>query len=481
MKNKPLKPAAKLSEGWDAYFEAIADLLEGAGLGSANYVYNTLKWRLAKPTGKGLSLSRALRKHVERALAHPPHIPLGLCPSPIVVATSSTAGARLRQNIVKAFPPGEASLCEALPQRKDSFRQRLYDRTRLIFGLIPGLFFATRVHHVLSRAEVDEANHIAGEAFRHAIYCKAARSILNRTRATCLALGKANRPFEQALWAMAKARGISTALIPHHELSLGAGEREAHPFSLCRGEFDVAIPFSNFTAARLQQLKPNLRIMVGGFPNALKRQGVKSALVLQDPSTCRNVLYLTGHGLATNEEMELDRTSILRQALANCSDLRLRVRFHPKMEDEKRKKLFGWLRADQISYPEDTTLSTDLLETALVVHSYSTGVVEAMIAGLPAVWLTPRRWRLNLERDPLHKQGLRILDVSEALQLRELVRRLLGNESEWKRVVEAQWSRLRSLGYDRDYYSIVVSVLRQQAGLKAREAETVLPHRDAPD
>ena len=61
-------------------------------------------------------------------------------------------------------------------------------------------------------------------------------------------------------------------------------------------------------------------------------------------------------------------------------------------------------------------------------------------------------------------QRLGLLEVTSSIELRNIIDKLLGDESERKRVVEEQWSRLRAAGYDRNYFNKVSSALRQLVG-----------------
>ena len=156
--------------------------------------------------------------------------------------------------------------------------------------------------------------------------------------------------------------------------------------------------------------------------------------------------------------------SLFTRRLENSNDLLLRVRPHPRKGQNKGSEpseLFGWLDPTCISDPEQVGLATDIALSDVVITIRSTAAIEAMIAGVPLVWLSPLGYREELERAPLRMQGLGLLEVTSAAELRIIIDKLLSDESERKRVVEEQWSRLRAAGYDRNYFNKVSSALRQ--------------------
>ena len=94
------------------------------------------------------------------------------------------------------------------------------------------------------------------------MYRQTARSILNKVRPKCLVIGNANRPLEFSLWAEAKAKGVATVLLPYTEITL----KPTRFLSLCRGAFDLVLPFSESSAAQMRRLRPNVATVVVGFP-----------------------------------------------------------------------------------------------------------------------------------------------------------------------------------------------------------------------
>ena len=96
----------------------------------------------------------------------------------------------------------------------------------------------------------------------HRMHRQTARSILNKDDRNCLVIGNGNRPLELSLWAEAKARRVATVLVPYTEITL----KPTRFLSLCRGDFDLVLPFSVSSAAQIRRLKPNVATVVVGFP-----------------------------------------------------------------------------------------------------------------------------------------------------------------------------------------------------------------------
>ena len=100
----------------------------------------------------------------------------------------------------------------------------------------------------------------------------------------------------------------------------------------------------------------------------------------------------------------------------------------------------------------------------MVITIRSTAAIDAMMAGIPLVWLSPLAYRKELEHAPLRMQRLGLLEATTSTELRTIINKLLDDESERKRVVEEQWSQLRAAGYDRNYFNKVRLALRQLVG-----------------
>ena len=122
-----------------------------------------------------------------------------------------------------------------------------------------------RVNQALKRTGASplERRRIAEAALTHAVYRHVARAILKRAKPECVVIANGNRPFEFALFAEAKARGLPTVLLPFAELN----PKPARFLSLCRGGFDLALPFSEHSAGELRKLRKDAAIEVVGFPS----------------------------------------------------------------------------------------------------------------------------------------------------------------------------------------------------------------------
>ena len=255
--------AANDAAGLVARFAKLADLLDSAGLGPADYLYAPLKRLLKGPEVPEFRLGKALLRAWQRALRNPPSIPHSLQQAPILAASSYVNSVNLLRRVVAELKPNEAVLCDATDQ---SLVQSLgiIDRLRLLQSLPPALIFTARVRSKLTKAGVGlvECNRIALAAFVHRTYRQTARAMLGKVRPKCLVIGNGNRPLELSLWAEARERGITTVLLPYLEISV-QGPRF---LSLCRGAFDLVLPFSENSAAQLRKLQPDIAAEVVGFP-----------------------------------------------------------------------------------------------------------------------------------------------------------------------------------------------------------------------
>jgi hypothetical protein len=280
-----------------------------------------------------------------------------------------------------------------------------------------------------------------------------ARAILNRVRPRCLVIGNGNRPLEFALWAEAKARGVTTVLLPYSEITL----KPTRFLSLCRGEFDLVLPFSESSAAQIRRLKPSVETTVVGFPVSFN--ATPEAASDAGP---RVALYFAG----TN--FEEGAAALMREAFRGSSSFHLRVRLHPRSSAEGRK-IFNWLDTKGISDPHEVALAEDIGNSAVVLAVRSTAAIEAMIAGVPCIWLSPASAREELRFSTLRAQNLTPLEASTPEELRAILGRLRDIDGERQRIVEHQWGRLREVGYDRDYFSLVATALRRAVGVVRAE------------
>lgn len=441
-------------------FTRMAETLDAAGLGPADYLYLPLKWRLQKPEIKRFSFRRALRKVVREALLNPLPVPRNLRPAPILVATSYSVSAKLFRQVVERLEPAECTFYYLAEARGQPRASSLAARGGAVAALGPALAFATKVRSALEEAGVEavERDRAALAAFTHRMHRQTARSILNRVRPKCLVIGNGNRPLEFALWAEAKARGVATVLLPYTEITL----KPSRFLSLCRGEFDLVLPFSEASVAQIRRLKPTVATVVVGFPvgfDALANETTDDDVEAVEPDARHlNALYFAG----TN--FQAGAAELMREAFRGLSGLRLRVRLHPRSGDEGRE-LFDWLPPEDVSDPHLVTLIDDISNSDVVLAIRSTAAIEAMIAGVPCVWLSPSAAREQLKFSTLRKQNLTPLEASTSGELREIMHSLRDDEGERRRVVKEQWSRLRDAGYDRDYFALVASALRQTIGI----------------
>jgi hypothetical protein len=259
------------------------------------------------------------------------------------------------------------------------------------------------------------------------------------------------------LWAEARAQGIATVLLPYAEINL----KPARFLSLCRGNFDLILPFSDYSANQIRKLKHNVQFEVVGFPAGFASADVDDSVLDKTGARRRNVLYIAGNNFETAA------AKLIREAFGYSTDLRLRVRPHPRSRKNKGptpSELFGWLDQSWISDPDRVKLSEDIAHSDVVITIRSTAAIDAMMAGVPLVWLSPLAYRKELEHAPLRMQRLGLLEATTSIELRTIINKLLDDESERKRVVEEQWSQLRAGGYDRNYFNKVRSALRRLVG-----------------
>jgi hypothetical protein len=439
-----------------AQFARLAEMLDAAGLGPADYLYSSLKWRLQQPGINQYPLTRPLLKLLWHGLTNPPGVPREIRHAAILAASSYVVSAKLLSQVVAGLEAGEGILLDTSDVTPRTRLARLVDALKTLLALPRALMFALRVRATLKRGGAGpvECNRVALAGFVHGIHRPAARAILKKVRPKCLVIGNANRPLEFSLWAEAKAHGIATVLLPYAEINL----KPARFLSLCRGDFDLVLPFSDYSASQMRKLKHTVQVEVVGFPVGFASIDIDESEVDKKGPRRRSVLYIAGNNFETAA------AKLIHEAFGDSTDLRLRVRPHPRKGPNKGcepGELFGWLDPTCISDPEHIELAEDIALSDVVITIRSTAAIDAMIAGAPLVWLSPLAYREELERAPLRMQRLGLLEVTTSIELRTVVNKLLDDESERKRIVEEQWSRLRASGYDRNYFYKVSSALRQ--------------------
>ena len=90
-------------------FTRMAETLDAAGFGPADYLYLPLKWRVQKPDIKRFAFGSALRRAVKEALVNPQPIPRTLQPSPILIASTYGVSAKLFRQVVATLEPAECA------------------------------------------------------------------------------------------------------------------------------------------------------------------------------------------------------------------------------------------------------------------------------------------------------------------------------------------------------------------------------------
>jgi hypothetical protein len=438
----------------------MVETLDAAGFGPADYLYSPLKWRSRKPEIKRFSFRRALWRLGKEAIVNPLPVPRKLPHAPILIASSYVVSANLLRQVVAALEPAERVFYYLGDVPPQPLSTRLAGHLRTVFALGPALVFAMGVRSTLGKAGAAavERDRAALAAFTHRMHRETARSILNKVRPRCMVIGNANRPLEFSLWAEAKARGVATVLLPYAEITL----KPTRFLSLCRGAFDLVLPFSESSAAQMRRLRPNVSTIVVGFPVGFDATptdiGTGDDESIKPGAKCLDALYFTG----TN--FEVDAAELLREAVQGSTGMRLRVRLHPRTGPEGRA-IFDWLGPNDMSDPHHVPLADDIQNSHVVLAIRSTAAIEAMIAGVPCIWLSPAAAREQLKFSTLRAQNLTPLEASTASELRAILVQLRDIEGERQRIASEQWVRLRAAGYDRDYFGAVRSALREAAGL----------------
>jgi hypothetical protein len=463
--SKPVDRAGPIQKcATEERFTRMVEVLDAAELGPADYLYLPLKWRVQKPDVKRFALRSALWRATKETLANRPPVPHSLRQAPILIASTYVVSAKLLRQVAAALESSECVFYYLDDIPPEPLAGRLAGYARLLGALGPALIFSSRVRLTLDRAGAQsvERDRAALAAFVHRMYRQTARRILNRVRPKCLVIGNGNRPLEFALWAEAKARGVTTVLLPYTEITL----KPTRFLSLCRGDFDLVLPFSDSSAAQIRRLKPNVATTVVGFPvgfNAASGDATDDEECAESNAGPLVALYFAG----TN--FEEGAAQLMREAFRASSGFRLRVRLHPRSNADGRK-IFNWLDTKDMSDPHEVGLAEDIGNSAVVLAVRSTAAIEAMIAGLPCIWLSPASAREQLKYSTLRAQNLTPLEASTPEELQAILARLHDIDGERQRIVEHQWGRLRDVGYNRNYFDLVATALRRTAGVVRSEA-----------
>jgi hypothetical protein len=349
------------------------------------------------------------------------------------------------RKVGEVFDPAEAVLCDV----SDGASHRVATRLGTLAALPSASIFAMRVNQALKRtgASLVERRRIAEAALTHAVYRRVAREILKRVKPECVVIANGNRPFEFALFAEARARGLPTVLLPFAELN----PKPARFLSLCRGRFDLALPFSEHSAEELRKLRKDAVIEVVGFPSG----GATDQADAVEGDEGGGILYIGGNNF------EAEAAAMLREALSEAPELKLRVRPHPRNDQAEMRALFDFVAPGRISDPNETSLAADLAAADVVVMVRSTVALDAMFAGKPLVWLSPPEHRAAFDDHPIRRQALALYDASSPAELRAALRKLAGDPEERQHAAAEQWSRLAAAGYRQGYYEAVRAALRR--------------------
>jgi hypothetical protein len=430
-------------------FAAAAETLDAAGLGPADYLYLPLKWRLQHPDIDRTSLFSSVLKAC-RLVLNPPQLPVSLRHAPILAASSYFVSARFLRQVVDSLEPEQAILCDMSGAAARSALCRLGNSLGLLTALGPVLMFALRVNAALRSTRIGpiERRRIAEAAFVHAANRRCARAILESVRPACIVIANGNRPFEFSLFAEAKSRGVATVLLPFAEIN----PKPARFLSLCRGAFDLVLPFSEHSATEIRKLRPDAAIEIVGFPGGSVDIEMEET---RERGTMKSfeVLYICGNNF------EDEASAILRTAFASANDFELRVRLHPRNTQSEIRNLFNWVSQEKFSDPLTTPLAQDIGSADAAIMVRSTVALDAMFAGVPMIWLSPSKHRAQLESHPVRKQKLALLDAGTAEELRAILQKLAEDEGERSRIRVEQWARLRSAGYNQDYFEAVSAAL----------------------
>jgi hypothetical protein len=172
-----------------------------------------------------------------------------------------------------------------------------------------------------------------------------------------------------------------------------------------------------------------------------------------------DVIFVAGN------HFQVEAAEILREVFAVHSSLRLRVRPHPRSDISSVRELFDWLPPNRIGDPQQSDIAHDIATADAMMTVRSTSTIDALILDVPVIWLSPAARRPEVEQSAIRKQNLALLQPATGSELRKILDGLFFEEGERERVIAWQRSRLRALGYDRNYFEAVESALRRLAGV----------------
>ena len=110
-------------------------MLDAAGLGPADYLYSSLKWRLQRPRINQYPLARPLLKLLWQGLTNPPMVPCEVRHAAILAASSYVVSANLLRQVVADLDAGEGILFDASDVTSRTRLARLVDALRYAIGV----------------------------------------------------------------------------------------------------------------------------------------------------------------------------------------------------------------------------------------------------------------------------------------------------------------------------------------------------------
>lgn len=429
-------------------YQNAALIIENANFGPANFLYKPLRNAIRQETSLKRNFFNSFIKTFESFLKTPLTLHEGLKHSKILAAASYVNALALISRLKKNINSENLYLYNDTDfniKRSSRFSSRLN-----LLSIFPTLvLFCFRLRRLLVNANFDapEVNEIIKSFVTHKVYCAFANKILNKIQPECLLICNVNRSFELALWTEAKARGIKTVFLPYNEIEL----HPARFFSLCRGDFDLALVFSKYSSKQMQVLNKNINLKVVGFPTVIN----KSLLINNNKKRAKQVvLYIAG-----SDVEESFNASLLKECFKERYDIALKVRLHPNAMHFKEK--FSWLGSENISNYKTSSLEEDVANASAVVTVNSTVSLDAILAGKPVIWITPPLMKTRLSQHPYRVQKLSNLEASSSQALTIILDHIFNNKRLYESEKKYQFTQICNAGYDRDWFNHVKDALNE--------------------
>jgi hypothetical protein len=221
---------------------------------------------------------------------------------------------------------------------------------------------------------------------------------------------------------------------------------------LCRGDFDLALVFSEYSAEQMQILNKNINLKVVGFPTVVnKALLIKNERPLQ---TKKIVLYIAG-----SDVEETFNSSLLKECFKDRTDVVLKVRLHPNALNYHEK--FSWLGSDNISSYKTCSLEEDVASASAVITVNSTVSLDAILAGKPVIWISPPLMRSRLDQHPYRLQKLSNLEASSSQALTLILDQIFNHSHIYESEKKYQLNKLCSAGYNLDWFKQVKASLNE--------------------